>query len=146
MSTRLEYVPATCGVQYLDERLLEAAYSPDEQDVLLLSYDEGIVIVGSKDELLALANRIVHAVMAGAQVFVPEPEFRCSYCDRGVYDDNPDGAERIWTSDDDDSAECDDAPARSPFHDINVDTVSSASRQHMIETGTYLHVGEAIQV
>jgi hypothetical protein len=57
MSTRYEYVPATAHVEYTNEDALDVD-DPTGLDVLVLSYDEAIVIPGTRPELADLVERI----------------------------------------------------------------------------------------
>ena len=66
MSTRLEYVPATSPVYYVNELTLEQAEAPEDQDVLVISYDEAIVLTGSAEELVDFAERVIKVVRRGA--------------------------------------------------------------------------------
>jgi hypothetical protein len=57
MSIRYEYVPATAFVEYTNEDALHVE-DPTGLDVLVLWYDEAIVIPGNRHELADLVERI----------------------------------------------------------------------------------------
>jgi hypothetical protein len=61
MSTRYEYVPATAHVEYTTEDALDVD-DPTGLDLLVLSYDEAIVIPGTPQELADLVERISAAL------------------------------------------------------------------------------------
>jgi hypothetical protein len=62
MSTRYEYVPAIAVVvEYTNEDALDVD-DPTGPDVLVLWYDEAIVIPGSRQELADLVERISAAL------------------------------------------------------------------------------------
>lgn len=70
MSINWEYLDArSASVAYMDERDLYSAEDPTEQNVLVISGDEGIVVVGSAEELLAFAERVVATVKAGPHAY-----------------------------------------------------------------------------
>jgi hypothetical protein len=74
MSTRFEYMSAAhIAVEYLDERLLSVE-NPEAQDVLCLSADEVSVITGTKDELTALAVRIIRVLGLPPLAFEGDPD------------------------------------------------------------------------
>ncbi len=57
MSVRYEYVPATAAVQYINDDQLDIE-DPIGQPVLVLWYDEAIVIHGNHAQLIDLTDRI----------------------------------------------------------------------------------------
>ncbi len=61
MSTRYEYVPAAAYVEYNNEEALDVD-DPTGLDVLVLWYDEAIVIPGTAQELANLVERISAAL------------------------------------------------------------------------------------
>ena len=92
MSVRLEYVPATSPVYYANE--LAAAQelpvdNPEDRDVLLISYDEVIVLVGSPEELQDFALRVISAVARGAAPRPTGMEIRAADIEAGdrVFED-----------------------------------------------------------
>ena len=96
MSVRLEYVPATSPVFYVNELALEQLNmypnAPENQDVLVISYDEAIVLTGTPEELQDLAVRIISAVARGA---APGP--KCRFCGEPIEPDGRDvGMNAIW--------------------------------------------------
>ena len=62
MSLRYEYVPANAGVEYVHEILLDVEDPHDDQDVLVLWYDEAIVLPATPSEIAGLLDRIAAAV------------------------------------------------------------------------------------
>lgn len=108
MSVRLEYVPATSPVFYVNELTLAGADAPENQDVLVISYDEAIVLLGSPEELQDLAVRIIGAVARGA---APGP--KCRFCGEPIEPDGYDvGMHEIWAVRNEDTltALCPEAP------------------------------------
>lgn len=74
MGKRLEYVHApNTEVRYINERrLVQLDYrveDPSDQDVLLIEYDECVVVTGTRDELLNFARRIEASITLDG----PEP-------------------------------------------------------------------------
>jgi hypothetical protein len=61
MSTRFEYIPATAHVQYTNEGGLDVD-DPTGLDVLVLWYDEAVVVHGTQAELVDLVERICAAL------------------------------------------------------------------------------------
>jgi hypothetical protein len=61
MSTRYEYVPATAAVEHTTEDTLHVDH-PTGLDVLVLWYDEAIVVHGTQQELANLAERVCAAL------------------------------------------------------------------------------------
>ncbi len=61
MSTRYEYVPATAVIEYTNEDALDVD-DPTGLDVLVLWYDEAILIPGTRQELADLLERISAAL------------------------------------------------------------------------------------
>ena len=69
MGVRLEYLDVRyVSVAYVNELDVAVAENPEDRNVLVLSYDEAIAIVGSAEQLIDLAERMKAAVQAG-----PEP-------------------------------------------------------------------------
>jgi hypothetical protein len=67
MSTRFEYVPNTAGIEFLNELDLARTHpieNAEDADVLVLWYDEAIVIPGVAEDLIAFAHRIIATVEA----------------------------------------------------------------------------------
>lgn len=72
MSTRYEYIhAATAGVHYTNELNLPVE-EPEDQSVLLISYDEAIVLTGTQPELIMFAFRLYLAVAGPPEAYVPE--------------------------------------------------------------------------
>jgi hypothetical protein len=61
MSIRYEYVPATAYIEYTNEDALDVD-DPTGLDVLVLWYDEAIVVHGSQQQLADLVERISAAL------------------------------------------------------------------------------------
>lgn len=79
MSIRLEYVSARSPVEYVNELALAedlGVDNPEDRDVLVISYDECIVLVGTPEELKALGVRIISAVARGARPY----QAKCPVC------------------------------------------------------------------
>lgn len=69
MSVRAEYIhAANAGCNYVNELdLAKEIYieNPDDENVLVISYDEVIVLTGSPEELTDFGYRIIAAVRRG---------------------------------------------------------------------------------
>lgn len=92
MSTRFEYVdPHYCKPAFVNELDLaeeNSIESPKDQDVLVLWYDEAIVIPGSREEILEFVNRIITAVntSVGEDGRAKRPDPSCVHCGRDIRD------------------------------------------------------------
>lgn len=66
MGIHLEYVTArSASISYQDERDVYGAIAPEAQDVLVIAGDDGVVVTGTREELLAFAERIAKVVQDG---------------------------------------------------------------------------------
>lgn len=85
MSTRFEYVNVkTASLELTDERNL-AVDDPDPQVVLIIGYDEAVILTGTREELIAFAMCLYVTAIGTPTPYEDNDLQQCTLCDDEVY-------------------------------------------------------------